>query len=190
MKSLEHNAISNSDSMIMLYFGYKLVSDMSDEESYSKLKSLYFKNKIKMTFQTRCEYLKRLMNFCSFQKTGKTDFYLNEFHYLNKEWILECVNAKSADAFWIMSFRNTVNNFIQLGRVKEIKDYIKNYTRYLDPELKQDCINFALANLEYFNGNYHTCLEMIARNNFKIPMMIRDIKSLSSKHVMIPHFMI
>jgi len=176
IKELRENESTDADLLKMLYYSYRIVVDLKDSESFESLKSLFFKHMGNMNYEVKFEYLMKLMNFCIFEETDSKSFYRNEYAKLYNIWIDESLKENIYHPFQIRAVRNIIRIFVRDKRFDETEEYIAKYAKYIEKEIREDCVNYAKSKVAFESCNYEKALEFSGKCNFSIPMMIKDIK--------------
>jgi hypothetical protein len=176
IKELERSESADADLLKMLYYSYRIVVDLKDSESFESLKTFFFKHIVNMNYEIKFEYLMKLMNFCIFEETGRKSFYRNEYSELYQIWIDESLKENIYHPFQVRAVRNIIRIYVRDKRFKEAEDYIRKYSKYIDSDIREDCINYAKSKIAFESGNNEKALEYSGKCNFTIPMMIKDIK--------------
>lgn len=183
-----YNSINNSVSDV-LYYSYKLAEDHKDVQSFYSLKKIYFKIRNRLNFEERISILMKLMNFCNYHETNEKQRFRNEYSELNELWIEESLKEKNYYPFQVRGFRNIIKIYVKSGQFEKAEDYLKKYSKYIDKDIRNDCLNYAKSRIEFESGDYQKALEYSGKCNFTIPMMIRDIKFIKIQSFLIlKHF--
>ena len=178
ISSFKNNDLLNDNLLNLTYYAFRIVKDKKDSQSYELLKELFFKLKDSLDYKYKRQIYIKLINFCNYQKLGEKKYYQGEFIDIYKLWIEDAPIEEADEVFSIRAIRNVIRSMVIVGRSDEIKEYITKYSKYFDEEIRGDCINFAHATLSFVEEDYEECLERISRHNFKIPMMIKDMKMM------------
>lgn len=178
MSLLENNKLINTDLISSVYYSYKIIDDMNDFESYKKLKDLIFKLKDRLSDHYKLNMYISLLNFCMYQDQRDRIYFLSEYIDIYLELLKDAKGEIAKYLFNIRAIRNVIKHMSETGRSSEIAEYLKKHSDNFSPEIREECINYAHATLHFVNEEYNNCLERISKHNFKIPMMIKDMKMM------------
>ncbi len=174
IESLEKNKLMNEELLVIIYYSYKISIDKNDFESFKKMKDLFLKIIDRLGYSFKMRVFAKLCNFCAYQNLGRKKFFDEEYIMLYKLWVEHTPNEHLDDVFNIIAIRNVMRRM----KVSELKKYIDEYSGYFPSIIRDDCINYGYAILSFCNGDYEDCLVRINQHNFKIPMMIKDMKMM------------
>ena len=165
-----------NDVFNLFYYSYLLTTDLKDENNYESLKSLFFKLRNKINFDIKSSILMKLMNFCNYHLTDKKQYFQFEYLELNRIWIEISLSEKNYYPFQVRGFRNVIIIHAKSKLFELAEEYIKKYSKYINKEIRNDCINYAKSRIAFERGDFEKALEYSGKCNFNIPMMIKDIK--------------
>jgi len=150
-------------------------SETENEKYYSRAKTIFFNNSKMLSQEIKNDILRSLRNYC-IDKTNKGySVYYEEIFILNNR-ILEEGLFKGGNV--IDSRTNNFRNFIfaasRLEKYDWIKEFIRNYSKELPPEIREDEVNLSGAILSIYEKKFDTALEFLARINRKSYLLYLD----------------
>lgn len=150
-------------------------SETENEKYYSRAKSLFFNNSKSLSQDIKNDILRSLRNFC-IDKTNKGySVYYEEIFILNNR-ILEEGLFKGGNV--IDSRTNNFRNFIfaasRLEKYDWIKEFIRNYSKELPPDIREDEVNLSGAILSIYEKKFDTALKFLAKINRKSYLLYLD----------------
>jgi hypothetical protein len=186
LKIIKDSSLKENFLFQIIYYSGKLDVDFNDSESYEKLKKLIIKHKESLTLDFYYTATSRLMNCALFQEKGEATYYKNDYLDFYDELIRKALMEKKIDflnnsVFNIRAIYNAVKILIKLNMTKRLEEFIRSNSKYFQPEIRKDSINFAEGALEFSNGCYEKALKILSKNEFTIPMIVKEIKIMKMK---------
>lgn len=150
-------------------------SETDNEKYYSRAKTLFFNNSKYFAQGIKNDILRSLRNYC-IDKTNKGySVYYEEIFILNNR-ILEEGLFKGGNV--IDSRTNNFRNFIfaasRLEKYDWIKDFIRDYSKELPQEIREDEVDLSGAILSIYEKKFDTALEYLAKINRKSYLLYLD----------------
>lgn len=179
--SLSNTKAMNSTWIQLIYYSNRIEADNNNEESYDKLKKIFYDNYKYLSLQMKNELLIRLMNYCIFQTRGNRRRFNEDYLKYYMIFVKENLVSMEHEVFGIRQIRNFVRIACRLKKYNEIEKYFKIYGNYISPEIRDDSINYAKASIQFSKNKFRESLEYLSKVCFSIPMMIKDIKMLKLK---------
>jgi hypothetical protein len=139
-------------------------SETENEKYYSRAKTLFFNNSKMFAQDIKNDILRSLRNYC-IDKTNKGySVYYEEIFILNNR-ILEEGLFKGGNV--IDSRTNNFRNFIfaasRLEKYDWIKNFIKDYSKELPEDIREDEVNLSKAILAIYEKKFNTAFEFLAK---------------------------
>ncbi|MBN8569915.1 MAG: hypothetical protein J0M18_09800 [Ignavibacteria bacterium] len=170
---------NNYTYIINLYL--KLVqafSNLGNVENYYSYKKALFKNKDKLNKNELYFHYSKLIAYCSLQKdkTGNSEFQKEIFEICQIVLDNEYYIYFASKFLPINLYKIIINSAITLEKFDWLENFIKIYSKKVNPRLQKDAENFGLATLNFATGNYRDCLTNL--NNIRENTFFLEIRAM------------
>ena len=170
---------NNYTYIINLYL--KLVqafSNLGNVENYYSYKKALFKNKDKLNKNELYFHYSKLIAYCSLQKdkTGNSEFQKEIFEICQIVLDNEYYIYFASKFLPINLYKIIINSAITLEKFDWLENFIKIYSKKVNPRLQKDAENFGLATLNFATGNYRDCLTNL--NNIRENSFFLEIRAM------------
>lgn len=118
----------------------------------------------------RSTFYQLLINYC-IERTNhnEPEYYKELFRLYNKKLNEGLIQDLQVGNFPINNFRDYIFVALQLGEMEWIKNFIRNYSQYLPPNVREDEINLSYGILHYNEGKHEEAinsLNKVAGDNY------------------------
>ncbi len=178
---IEKEDPENSLLLSIYFLIVKTYSDKFDDINYNKLRELIIENLKVFDFDT-CKYLLlnlQLINTIRLNE-GRNE-YEKEFYEISKILIEGKFYDRDENWFRASHFRSIVKTGISMGDIEYIEQFIKNYARRLEPNLRTQLKHFAHANVFFAKKMYNEALYNILRAELNNTLYKIDSRRLTAK---------
>lgn len=166
--------------ILLIYYSSRIDNDYNDSESYETLKNLLLKYKNNYSGFVYNEFLFRVLNYALFQTKGDKLYYTRDYIYFYEDQIknalIDIDDHNIKELFGIRAIFNIVRAYSFTGEIEKMKLYLDNYSKYFPEEIREDSINYGTGRIEFDSGNFEKALEVLSKNRFTIPTMLKEIK--------------
>lgn len=179
LRFLEEKKIDKKYIVEIFYFLLKANLNPEDDESYYELKDAIFSNfsKFEKNFKIRTLSF-FLNNLCTEKiKLGRRDFYHEIFE--NYKIMLEhglYVNPGN-NYFHLAIYRAILITAVSINEIKWLEEFIEKYRDTLQPDLRENLINYAYGYLYYYKKEYEKSLTYFNKVKFDIFLFKLDVKN-------------
>lgn len=177
---------NEKDLLKILFYTAKLDNDFDDLDSYEKLKSAIDTKKERMDISFYYSAISRLMNFTMFQRIKDIDFFKKDYVEFYESLITKAVKDRSTPilenfAFNLRAIFNAVRIYPRLNLTNRLEELFRNNSKYINSEIRKDCLNLVHGSIEFARGNYEDCLRTLSMIEITVPMMVKEIKIMKLK---------
>jgi len=152
----------------LLYNQVRLNLDPLNEIHYTEVKEILVKHEDTLTFMEKYNAAIGLQNFCMrLYNAGNSD-YLQEYFRLI-EFLLKggYYTAKEGSWFVPQTFKNFVIVAINLKEFEWAEKFIKNYSKRLSPDFRDNTFNFSMAKVYFGKKDFEKSLWYISRVSYQ-----------------------
>ncbi len=164
------------------YYMYKAALDTGDDESYFMLKKLIDENFNRFGKQERFNLLIILESICvkkiSLGKTGFNLHLMEIYNFMIKENLYAHTEK---DFIQINLFRNIFYTAVILKRLNWAEEFVEKFSSKVNPEQKDNILNFSRAVLLFEKRQFEHALESISKVNHKFFVYKFDSRVLTLK---------
>jgi len=149
----------------------------NDDEAYSEIKNFIGQNESKLNNENLIYLYDKLLTFCALN--GSSKFKTEEFTLIKK---LEKKNilfteSEEIDYKYFLKLIDASLNENEAGFAEKL---LKNYSRRINPDLREDTIHFAQTSVHIFKGEFREALESAYQVS-----AVNDFFYLSSKSMLL-----
>lgn len=152
----------------LLYNQVRLNLDPTNELYYREMKEILVKNDDSLTFMEKYNASIGLQNFCMrLYNSGSSEYLLEYFRLI--EFLLKggYYTAKEGGWFVPQTFKNFVIAAINLKEFEWAEKFIKNYSKKLSPEARENTFNFCMAKVCFGKRDFEKALWFISRVSYQ-----------------------
>lgn len=168
--------------LVSIYFLIvKTYNNHFDDKNYNKLKGLIIDNRKKLDFQS-VKYLLfnlQVINTMRFNEGRKE--YEKELYEISKMLIDGKYYDSDNNWFRASHFRAILKLGLSLGDFDYIEQFVKNYSKRLEPDLRNPLKHYALANLFFTKKMYSEALTSIIKAELNSTLFKIDARRLTAK---------
>ncbi len=162
---LEHFEIESSPAIAIYYHIYLTLTKENGDPYFEKLKVLLNEHTNKFSqFELKEMYLMAL-NFCIRKVRKKDEHYVEEAFVLFKKGI-ENRSLYENDLLSPWTFKNVIKLGLRLKQFDWIEGFIKKYKDDLDEEIRENALNYNLADLYYYKKELGKAQDLLQRVEF------------------------
>lgn len=147
---------------------YQSLTEPESEGTFDRLKKLIQKHQADLSKSEQREILLFAINICARQiRQGREEFYEEALSLYLLGIDNKALFAGSNLTHW--TFNNVVKLALRLKRHDWLEAFIKEYAQHLAPNVREDTMNYSLAELAFNQGNYDAVLQRINQIKFTDP---------------------
>lgn len=145
----------------MYYYIIKMITEISDESNFYKVKELLRKNKIQLNkFDTIGAYV-NLEGYCQRRISEGNSKFEKELFEIFKEELAEKTTYLTSDGYMSPIFyRNVVTSGLGLKEFSFVKSFIQKYQTELNKRFRDNYFYYCSALFEFYTDNYQYALEL------------------------------
>lgn len=164
------------------YYTYKSITNGNDLEYYRKAKEIFLINREKISRFEKNFFYADMMNILSSGKNEDTGYKRKEMF----EVICYCVKDKAYkvyenDFMHPVFYREAVIQSSSLKQFDWADEFIKNYTKELQPEYADNMKNYSIAVVKFGRGEFESSLGYISKVKYEFTRLKTDVKFLMLK---------
>jgi len=152
----------------LLYNQVRLNLDPMNEIHYKEVKEILVEYEDNLTFMEKYNAAIGLQNFCMrLYNAGNSEYLLEYFRLI--EFLLKggYYTAKEGGWFVPQTFKNFVIVAINLKEFEWAEKFIKNYSKRLSPDFRENTFNFSLAKVCFGKKDFEKSLWYISRVSYQ-----------------------
>jgi hypothetical protein len=159
-----------------LYYNMLMLLNTGEEKYFWELQGNRDKFESKLTGGDHYNIELVLIQYCyeSVNK-GKQEYRRHQFEITKRIMEKDLIPEGYIDLFF---FTNAVRNASYLKELKWAEQFVNEYKKRLDPEMKEEIIRYSIAMIESNKGNFEAALKSLSKINLEISNMKIDIKNL------------
>ena len=178
---IEKEDPENSVFLSIYYLIAKTLNNTFDDENYNKLRNLIIRNLKNIDFQSVKYLLLNLQLICTRRLNEGRKEYEKELYEISKILIDGKYYEKDENWFRASHFRTIVKMGISMNDIEYIEQFIHDYSRKLEPNLRIPHKNFAFANICFAKKMYSEALNYLNKTNLENTLYKIDLKRLTAK---------
>lgn len=153
-------------------------SNLNETKHYLSYKKELYDNIKKLNKDEIYFHYSKMISYCSLRKDKNVDFdFQKEIFEICKIVLANEYYINFASKFlFINLYKIIVNSAIALEKYEWLKDFIKVYSKKVNPRLHKDAENFGLASLNFATGKYSECLTNL--NNIRENVFLLEIRAM------------
>lgn len=178
---IENEDPENSNLLSIYFLIVKTYSDKFDDINYNRLRELVIENLLNFDFNTGKYLLMNLQLINAMRLNEGRKEYEKELYEISKMLIDGKFYDKDENWFRASHFRTIIKIGINLGDIEYIEQFVKNYVRRLEPNLRTPLKHFAMANIYFVKKMYDEALNNIVKSQLNNTLFKIDSKRLTAK---------
>ncbi len=154
--------------LMLLYHQVKLNLEPTNVKQYKEVKEILQNNEGSLTYMEKYNASIGLQNFCMrLYNSGSSEYLLEYFRLI--EFLLKggYYTAKEGGWFVPQTFKNFVIAAINLKEFEWAEKFIKNYSKKLSPEARENTFNFCMAKVCFGKRDFEKALWFISRVSYQ-----------------------
>ena len=177
---IKNEEFKERDILEMFYYAFLLNYDNVPEETYTKLKELFYKNIPGLERSAVYNLFLSLINYNGKRNWKDTDNkYRKETLELYKEMLRTGYYSWNEGGFMtVIMFRSILTLCSMLRDIDWMEYFINNYIDMLEPAQRQNMFYFSKAKLDFSKRDYASSLENISKVNYNLFTFKFDVKTL------------
>lgn len=174
------NRYSGIPLLMLLYNQLRLNLEPDNEEYYREMKKIALNENNKLSYLDRYNGIIGLQNFCMRQYNAGDQKYLSEYFKLI-EFILPGQYYSDAEGgdFYPQNFKNFVTVALNLSKFEWVENFIKQYSRKLHPNSRDNAYNFSMAKVFFGKKEYTKALGFVSRVSYQDLYYKLDVRQLT-----------
>ena len=178
---IEYEDRDNSIFLSIYYLIAKTLNNTFDDKNYNKLRNLITSNFKNLDFQSVKYLLLNLQVICTKRLNEGRKEYEKELYEISKILIDGKYYEKDENWFRASHFRTIVKIGINMNDLEYIEQFVQNYSRKLEPNLRIPLRNFAFANICFAKKMYKEALNYLNKANLDNTIFKIDLRRLTAK---------
>lgn len=164
--------------LALKYYGL-LLRTPCDENIYVKYKELFYSHIEKLSFSEKFVYFNNMTGFCIRKSNDGHKAYDNELTEIYKEMLNhELYGHSPEDYFDLLHYRNMLLAALEINDLEFTNDLINKYSKYLNPQNKEDMVNFSKAKQHFAMNDTEISLKYASKVKQDFFLFKSDIKIL------------
>jgi len=178
---IENEDPENSVFLSIYYLIVKTLNNSFDDENYSKLRKLIILNLKNLDYQSVKYLLLNLQLICTKRLNEGRKEYEKELYEISKMLIDGNYYEKDENWFRASHFRTIVKMGISMNDIEYIEQFVHDYSRRLEPNLRIPLKYFASANICFAKKMYPEALNYLNKTNPENTLFKIDLRRLTAK---------
>jgi len=175
IKNAEENGFY--DDLTLKISTYSLLIELTqDEKHYQKLKDTLYNEDINPGRETELNAYMTMINFGIRKAHSGEEKYYHEIGNFYDKMLKKGVLTEDGYLQYYY-FINIVTNRIRMKNYKAAGEFIREYSEKLHPDDRDDVVNFCLARLSFYIGNYEEALGYLAKINLQQSHIKLEVKN-------------
>ncbi|HMS35257.1 MAG TPA: hypothetical protein PKC91_14330 [Ignavibacteria bacterium] len=158
----------------LIEFTYLLLqcfNGIDEKKNYEKAKKIFFRDMKSISQEYRFKFYYLLITYSlrvinSGEEKGHREF----FYLINKKLKEGLVSDFNNNYYFANIVHDIIVNAIQLKKFNWVYKFIKDYSKYFSPSLKEDNINSFYAKINFEMKNFGLCIEFLNKINTRKPV--------------------
>lgn len=159
----------------------KTLSDNLDDNNFNKLKELVIDSLKNFDFTAGKNLLLNLQVICTVRLNAGRREYAKESYEISKMLIDGQFYDNDENWFRASHFRSIMKLGISLGDIEYVEQFVKNYSKRLEPNLRIPLKHFAFANIYFEKKMYNEALNSINKSELNNTLYKIDARRLNAK---------
>ena len=166
---------------ISIYYQILLtLTDESEEAHFQKLKALIQEHAQFFPASETKELYVHAINYCLRKIRQKQESYVEEALFLYNEGIAQGF-LLDAGQLSPHTYKNVLKLGLRIRRYDSTENFIKNYQQALSPEVRENAVNYGLAELHYHKKDLDSAMVRLREVNFTDIFFALDAKVMLAK---------
>lgn len=180
IKLTEKEKFPNSSLITLHYYWLKTNEHPEDTDHYFDLKKFFYKILPEKEREEKHFIFSHLINYCVSKVQKRNVSFLKEGLQVYKSMLENNAYSFSENEYMqVLSFRNIIYFCAMSGENEWIKTFIEKYNFALNPEYREDMINFAMANYYFNKKDFENALANISKRFLHEFFLFKtDVKNL------------
>jgi hypothetical protein len=163
-----------------LYYNFKLLRTQQ-EKYYFLLRDITQSDFGRLPREIKRDTFIALANYCYIRISKGDDEYVREIFLNNREMIRNDLFTTAAGNIPNVFFMNVVTTGLECGEQEWVDRFITENGHRLKDDSREDTLNFCLANLSYFKGDYGSSFRLLAKIKTDDMTYKHNVRSLTLK---------
>jgi len=178
LKCLKDSGSEYYAAMAMKYYGILLRMPCSNE-IYSDFKELFYSNVDSLGNDEKFVYYNNMSAYCIRKSNeGDKDFDLELLNIYKEMLERNVISHNSADFIELQHYRNMLLTALDANDISFIEMLLDKYSDKLNPEHKNDMINFTRAKMHFARSEFEQSLNFASKVNHEFFLFKIDIRTL------------
>ena len=183
-KIIEMIGTEDQDNSILqriYYFIAKTMSDNLDDKSFYNLKELVINSLKHLDFNAGKNLLLNLQVISTLRLNSGRREYAKESYEISKLLIEGKYYDREENWFRVSHFRTIIKLGISLGDINYVEQFVKDYSKRLEPNLRVQLKHFAFANIYFEKKMYNEALNNLNKAELSNTLFKIDARRLTAK---------
>lgn len=162
---------------VRIYYNIYFVATNEDEKAFKQFIKDIKQNEILFSMHDLNELYRLAINFCIKKSNQNQVFYTKQTFELYLYTIEKGILIENNEISRFI-FTNVITLGIKLKKFAKIEDFIKTYSKLINPEFRKNTIDFNTSKLFYAKGQRDKALKILLTNEFKDTIWNLNAKDL------------
>jgi hypothetical protein len=181
-ENLERINILNKEFVKIYYYAYLAYKYFNEEDYYYKLEKYVFDNLEKLSKLGQINALMYLINFCYRKINMGSEKFRHNLNEIYRIYIQRKLLIREEEGYVRSDlFLQIIENFIQVGKIGELKAVLKKNINFFYPEHKESILYYNSAMINFSRGEYNNALKELIRIKTSSPLFDTRTKRLILK---------
>lgn len=164
--------------LALKYYGL-LLRTPCEENIFLKYKDLFYSHLEKLSFSEKYVYFNNMTGFCIRKSNDGYKAYDNELMRIYKEMLQYKLFGHTPEEYFDLShYRNILLSALEINDLEFIEKLINTYSKHLNPQYRDDMVNFSMAKLLFAKNQTDVSLSFASKVKQDFFLFKSDIKIL------------